>query len=49
MVAIENKNIKKTMYDSINSSNYVPLAVRTLQANFSVTVNFTSVKYFTLT
>jgi drug/metabolite transporter (DMT)-like permease len=49
MSAIENKNLKKTMIDSVNRTNIVPLAVRVVQANFSVTVNFTSVKYFTLT
>ena len=49
MVAVVNKDLKKTVWDSINRHNFKPLLIRVTQANISVSVNFMSVKFFTLT
>lgn len=49
MVGMVNRDLKKTVWDSINRNNFMPLFIRVMQANVSVCVNFTSVKFFTLT
>ena len=44
-----NRQIKHVMYDSIERDQIWPLFARTLQGNFTIFINFTSVKFFTLT
>ena len=49
MASIVNKDLKKTVWDSVNRGNVTPLLVRVTTGNMAITINFTSVKFFTLT
>ena len=49
MIIAVNKNLKKVAYDCVTKKTYKPLIVRVLSHTISTSVNFISVKYFTLT
>ena len=44
-----NKNLKHVCYDSIEPDQWYPLWARTVQGSVSIFINFTSIKFFTLT
>jgi len=44
-----NKDLKKVCYDTIEGKMWYPLWARTIQGMFTITINFSSIKYFTLT
>ena len=44
-----NKDLKYVCYDSIGSDQWYPLWMRTIQGQLTIFINFTSIKFFTLT
>ena len=44
-----NRRAKYVMWDSIQRDQWYPLMARTIQGNFTNMINFTSIKFFTLT
>ena len=49
MAVTINRNLKYVMFDSIPEGKWYPLCARVVQGNFTIYVNFTSIKFFTLT
>ena len=49
LIILVNRNLKNIMWDSIPSDHWYPVWARVIQGNFSVYVNFTAIKFFTLT
>ena len=44
-----NKNVKYVCYDSIEAGQWRPLWMRTIQGQMTIFINFTAIKFFTLT
>ena len=44
-----NRNLKAVMWDDIGRDQWWPLWARTIQGMFTIYINFTSIKFFTLT
>ena len=49
MLIIVNRNLKHVCWDSIEGDQWWPLIARTIQGNATILINFTSVKFYTLT
>ena len=49
MLITVNRNLKYVVWDSISGGQWGPLIGRTLQGNITILINFTSVKFYTLT
>lgn len=49
MLLYVNKNLKKVAYDSVKRRTIKPLIVRVVTGNLSISINYITVKYFTLT
>ena len=44
-----NRNLKQVMWDDISRDQWWPLVARTVQGNMTIYINFTSIKFFSLT
>ena len=44
-----NRNLKQVMWDGIEGSQWFPLWARVIQGNVTIMINFTSIKFFSLT
>ena len=44
-----NRNLKYVCYDSIKADQWRPLWMRTIQNQLTIFINFTAIKFFTLT
>ena len=44
-----NRNLKYVCYDSIGEGMWYPLWARVVQGNITIFINFTSIKFFSLT